>query len=158
MPSEAYGTGAMQPPQVPPDEALSFRFRMRTRWSDEDALGVLNNAVYLTLCEEGRLRWCRELGLLDARERDFPFVLGTTVVRFVAPGRGGEEIELRMGTTRLGRRSFTQVYRVAGADGKVWAEIEADLVIWDPAARRSGPMPETFRAAVLAREHPVVGA
>jgi len=37
---------------VPPSEAIRFRARCRTRWSDEDSQGVLNNAVYLTLLEE----------------------------------------------------------------------------------------------------------
>lgn len=143
----------MPAPQVPPDSALPFRFRMSTRWSDEDAMGVLNNAVIPTLCEEGRLRWCRELGLLRGGGADFPFVLAASLIRFLAPGRGGAEVELRMGTTRLGRSSFAQAYRIAAVpDGAVWAEAEATLVIWDPRARRSAPMPDAFRAAVLARE------
>jgi acyl-CoA thioester hydrolase len=152
MPSAAYVTAAMLAPQVPPAAALPFRFVLRTRWSDDDALGVLNNAVYLTLCEEGRLRWCERLGLLRG-PGGFPFVLAACTVRFAAPGRGGEDVELRMGTTRLGRSSFQQAYRIArAADGAPWAEAEAVLVCWDAAQRASAPMPEAFRAAILAHE------
>ena len=38
----------MEQPQVPPSDAVRFRARAHTRWSDEDNQGVLNNAVYLT--------------------------------------------------------------------------------------------------------------
>lgn len=142
----------MLAPQVPPDAALPFRFSLRTRWSDDDALGVLNNAVYLTLCEEGRLRWCERLGLLEGAG-GFPFVLAACTIRFVAPGRGGAEVALHMGTTRIGRSSFHQAYRIThAADGAVWAEAEATLVCWDAQRRASTPMPEPFRAAILAHE------
>ena len=142
----------MHAPQVPTADALPFRFRMRTRWSDDDALGVLNNAIYLTLCEEGRLRWCERLGLL-AGATGFPFVLAASSLRFITPGRGGEEVEVQMGTTRLGRRSFDQAYRILRAeDGVVWAEAEATMVTWDAVGRVSAPMPSEFRAAILAHE------
>lgn len=146
----------MEAPRVPPPEAMSFRYPLRTRWSDEDAMGVLNNAVYLSLFEEGRLRWCKELGLLGGFG-SFAFVLAATNVRFVAPGRGGAEVELQMRTTSLGQKSFVQAYRVRDEDGATWAEAEAVLVTWDAARRRAGPMSEAFRAAVLARE-PHLGA
>lgn len=142
----------MQAPQLPPAAALPFRHRLWTRWSDDDALAVLNNAVYFTLCEEARLRWCAELGVLEGAG-GFGFVLAATNARFLAPGRGGEEVEVQMGTTRLGRSSFAQAYRVTRAkDGTVWAEIEAVMVSWDPQQRTSVPLPEAFRAAILARE------
>ncbi len=141
----------MQNPQVPPTSELAFRFPLRTRWSDEDAMGVLNNACYLTLLEEGRLLWCQQLGLLDAAA-GFGFVLAATQIRFLAPGRGGSAAELHMRTTHLGTRSLTQVYRLCGPDGAVWAEAEAVLVIWDAMRRRSAPMPDHFRTAVLAHE------
>lgn len=152
MPSEAYVTGAMHAPQVPNASALPFRFRIRTRWSDDDAMGVLNNAVYLTLCEEARLRWCAELGMLGGAG-GFPFVLAATSARFLAPGRGGAEVEVQMGTTRLGRSSFVQGYRIVNAsDGTVWAEVEAVMVTWDAKQRASEPISDAIRAAILTRE------
>lgn len=114
-------------------------------------MGVLNNAVYATLFEEGRLLWCRELGLIGGFGA-FPFVLAALQVRFLAPGRGGAAVELQMATTALGVKSFTQAYRLIGEDGAVWAEAEAVMVTWDSARRRAGPMAQAFRAAIVARE------
>ena len=130
---------------------MCFRFPMRTRWSDDDSMGVLNNAVYLTLLEEGRYRWCERLGLLSGFS-GFGFVLAAANLRFVAPGRGGAEIELEMATTLLGQKSFTQAYRIRDAAGTIWLEAEAVMVIWDQARRRAAPMPDEFRDAILRHE------
>jgi acyl-CoA thioester hydrolase len=142
----------MENPRVPPTDRLPFRFALRTRWSDEDNMGVLNNAVYLTLLEEGRYRWCERLGLRDGFQT-FGFVLAATNLKFLAPGRGGADVILELGTTALGVKSFTQAYRLGAADGASWLEAEAVMVIWDQARRRAAPMPEPFRRAIL-REEP----
>ena len=137
---------------MPPPERMSFRFRLRTRWSDEDALGVLNNAVHATLLEEGRLRWCERLGLLRGGG-GFGFVLARTRIDFLAPGRGCTEVELQMATLHLGRKSFVQAYRLAEPDGgPTWTEADAVLVWWDPERRCSVPIPPEVRRAVREAE------
>ena len=145
----------MESPTVPADDDLTFTVRLHTRWSDEDNQAVLNNAVTLTLLEEGRYAYFQRLGLLDANQ--FPFVLGQTNVRFLAPGRGGVDVDLSMATTHLGNSSFRQAYRLrAVEDGTVWSEAEALLVAWDPATRGGRPMAPDFRAAIAAFE-PLLG-
>lgn len=141
---------------VPDSSKLRFRRRVHTRWSDEDNQNVLNNAVYMTLFEEARLGWARELGLLAGNH--FPFLLAETHVRFVAPGKGGVEVEVELGTTRLGSSSFEQAYRVRElATGAVWAEARARLVCYDPTTKKSRPMDAQFRGAIVAFEGLVDG-
>lgn len=135
----------LSPPDVPPSEALSFRAHLRTRWSDEDNHGVLNNAVYSTLFEEGRLLYFSRLAAL--RENRFPFLLAQTNVRFLRPGRGGEEVVVEMGTRHLGRTSFVQAYRVVDAQGVAWAEAEAACVFVDEDGRPT-PIPEEVRRGI----------
>lgn len=139
----------MQEPEVPESARMHFRARVRTRWSDEDNQGVLNNAVYLTLFEEARHAYFGSLGLLS--ENRFPFLLSQTHLRFLSQGRGGEEVEVELATTRLGSSSFEQAYRVRAQGGEVWAEARALLVVYDPATGKSRPMPAEFRAALEAR-------
>lgn len=142
----------MQVPQVPLDEEFRFRCRVFTRWSDEDLQGVLNNAVYATLCEEARYRYFEQLQLLEA-DRHFSFVLLQSNIRFLAPGTGATEVEIGVRTGYLGSRSFRQTYRIRAVEsGVVWAEAEAALVIWDPVSRSSAAVPDAFRDAVLALE------
>ena len=141
----------MHTPQVPDSARIRFRPRMRTRWSDEDNQAVLNNAVFMTLFEEARHMYFERLGLLDTNQ--FPFLLAQTNVRFLAPGRGGVEVEVELVTTRLGNASFEQAYRVREAHGgRVWCEAQAVLVTYDPASGGSTPMSAAFRSAVAAYE------
>ncbi len=145
----------MQPPEVPPSDTIRFRVRRRTRWSDEDNQGVLNNAVYLTLLEEARHAYFGELGLLD-RNR-FPFLLAQTNVRFLRPGVGGAEVEIEVRTTHLGTTSIEQVYRVRplgpdGAPGEAWCEAQARLVSWDLERGAKAPTGELLRRRVEAFE------
>lgn len=138
----------MPAPEIPADAEFRFRALLSTRWSDEDMQGVLNNAVYLTLCEEARYRYFDSLGLIGA-DRHFPFVLAQNNIRFVAPGYGPAEVEVDLRTVALGTSSFRQVYRIRhAADGAVWAECEALLVSWDPARRGSTPIAPAFREAI----------
>lgn len=127
----------MHVPSLPPE--LPWSTPLRTRWSDEDNQGVLNNAVTLTLCEEARLAFCRERGLLEGNS--FTFLLAACNVRFLRPGVGGVEVRVELGVTQLGERSVETVYRVRGVDGEVWSEIEALLVSYDPLSMR--PCPHT---------------
>ena len=140
----------MESPHVPPTEELRSRYRVRTRWSDEDNQKVLNNAVYLTLFEEARHAYFSELGLLD--ENQFSFVLAQTNVRFLRPGVGGTDVVVAMATTHVGTSSFRQSYRVGPEGGDAWAEAEALLVAWDNARREKRAMDAGFRAALLERE------
>ncbi|MBI5364892.1 MAG: acyl-CoA thioesterase [Planctomycetes bacterium] len=128
---------------------MRFRARATTRWSDEDNQGVLNNAVYMTLFEEARLAYFRDLLAVN----QFPFLLAQTNVLFVAPGRGGAEVEIECATLELGTTSFTQAYRVRDiATGRVWAEAEARLVCYDPTTNAKRPIPTELRAIVAARD------
>ncbi len=131
------------------DEAVAFCAERRTRWSDEDTQGVLNNAIYATLFEEARLDWSRAADLLDGAH--FPFVLAETRLRFVRPRRGGARVAISLATTRIGRSSFEQAYRVREAAGReLWCEGLAVLVFWDPATRRPRPIPDALRERMLA--------
>ena len=133
----------MQFTDLPENSELSFRCSLRTRWSDEDRQGVLNNAVYLTLFEEARLAYFVDLGLMP--EASFPFLLAQSQLRFVSPGCGGSELQVFMGTTHLGNSSFEQCYRVQGMDGRVWCEGRALLVCYVPETGKSRPMDTDFR-------------
>ncbi len=137
----------MEAPRVPESKDLPFRARLWTRWCDEDNQGVLNNAIYMTLFEEARHRYFGDLGILVANQ--FPFLLAQTNVRFVAPGVGGVEVIVELGTTHVGTTSLVQCYRVREASsGDVWCEAEALLVGWDGEKRTKAAWSSAFRAAL----------
>lgn len=136
----------MELPAVPPSASLRHRARVRTRWSDEDNHGVLNNAVYMTLMEEARHSYFDALGLLAGAR--FPFVLAQANVLFLRPGRGAAEVEVEMGTVHLGTRAFVQAFRIAEvASSLAWCEAVARMVAVDERGQ-SCPIPPEFRRRV----------
>lgn len=142
----------MQAPELPPETEFRYSMIASTRWSDEDMQGVLNNAVYASLCEEARFAYFEHLGLLGA-DRHFPFVLLQSNLRFLSPGHGPARARVWLRTVHLGTRSFRQVYRMEdAASGQVWCEAEAVLVGWDAKTRGSTPLSESFKSKVAAFE------
>ena len=141
----------MEIPAIPPSDSFRSRTRRRTRWCDEDLQGVVNNAVYLTLLEEARHQYFGDLGLLP--ENEFPFVLMQTNLRFLAPGRGGVEVEIETKTLELGGSSIRQVARIREVERDlVLAEAEVLLVSWDGERRAKTATSPELRAAVEAFE------
>lgn len=78
---------------------------MQLRWSDMDALGHVNNARIVTLMEESRLRWSRP----DAHSGRFEYglVVASLQVDYLRPLLYRPEIRIRVGTVRIGTKSFT---------------------------------------------------
>jgi acyl-CoA thioester hydrolase len=142
----------MDVPQLPDSSEFNFIADCHTRWSDEDNLGVLNNAVYLTLLEEARFQYFSNLDLMHL-SKQFNFVLGQTNIRFLSPGQGASVVKVAVQTSRLGNRSFTQKYRVyCPLKDIIWAEAEAVMVIWSVKTRSATDMPNEFRATIRAFE------
>lgn len=132
----------MERPNLP--DEFNFETILTVRWSDEDHHRVVNNAVYLTLMEEGRLAYFTELGLME--DGRFPFVLAQVNVVFVRPGRGGRDVRVSVRTTQLGNSSLGQAYRIADArSGEVWCVAEARLVGWDIEAKAKQEFADVFR-------------
>lgn len=125
-----------------------FEHRAVVRWSDLDLAGVLNNAVYLTLCEEARQAYFEQLGLLQGAE--FPFLLGEARVRFLAPARNPGELRIRARTTRLGRKSFDMEYEIL--DGDVPLATAGATLIWVGADLSSCVIPEAARSTLATFE------
>jgi acyl-CoA thioester hydrolase len=121
-----------------------FVHRETLRWSDADLQGVVNNAVFLTLFEQARYDYFTRLGLL--RGQSFPFLLGSTNVRFVRPARVGMEVEIETRVVRLGTKSFDMAYRVAH-DGQTLADGGATLV-WVDEQLRSEAIPDAARRTI----------
>ena len=112
----------------------AFSKMLDIRWRDIDALGHVNNAVYLTYLEELLTSWLQPAigdDWVNARiEIDWRQELRLADKHVVAKGE-----LLRIGTSSLTARiSFER------PDGVVAAEGVAVVVAWDPETRRSRPL------------------
>ncbi len=131
---------------------MFYRFcaEVPLRWVDVDAVGVVNNAVYLSLLEQARYLYFEHLGLLSGPM--LPFLLAETNVKFVRPGKLGMKVEA---TTRLGNRSFAMQYEVRG-DEQVLVTATAALVFVD-AQHQPCAIPEPWRQAMAEFDAPAAG-
>lgn len=112
----------------------TFSKTLEIRWRDVDALGHVNNAVYLTYLEELLTSWLRPAigdDWVNARvELDWRQELRLEDRQVVAKGE----------LLRIGNSSLTARISFERPDGVVAAEGQAVVVAWDPETRRSRPL------------------
>jgi acyl-CoA thioester hydrolase len=132
-----------------------FKFSARTRvgFSDTDAQGIVYYGRYNPYFDLARVEYLRELGLLRPRGEASEFVMRANDVEYFAPAVFDDEIEVFVRVSRLGRTSVTfefAAYRLP--DDLLMVTAHQTLVYVDLAERKACPVPDTFRAPVLAYE------
>lgn len=132
--------------------AYRFRFPVEVRFRDLDALGHVNNAVYLTYLESARLAWWLEIsGRTDLAGLDM--ILARVEVDYRSPASYGETLEVGVRCASLGRSSFVLESAITERrTGRLVAEARKVLVHYDYQAGRSQPLPQELRQRILARD------
>lgn len=139
------GADAPGPLIAVPGYNLSIPVEIRFR--DTDAIGHVNNAVYLTYCEQARAHYWHFLFGAKAYAK-CGFVLARAAMDFRTPCYSGETLLVGVKTIRLGNASFTQRYELRERDsGRLAAEGEHVLVTVD-ADGKPIPLPARIREAI----------
>jgi acyl-CoA thioester hydrolase len=121
--------------------ALVFEHTVNVRWRDTDALGHVNNAVYLTYLEEARdAFYLRMLG-------DPVYVVVRIEIDFKAEVRHADRtVRVEMAVERLGMSSLTTRETLRTADGEAAADARVTTVRWDQEVRAAVPFSDEQRA------------
>ena len=131
-------------------DGFAFVHRDTVRFRDVDAWGHVNNAVYLTYCEDARMAYLSDLGVLSGIE-DATMILARAEIDFRSPTRVGETLEIGVRTGRVGTRSFDLEYEVrAGSPLRLVAESRSVLVAYDYDKHRAMEIPATWRERLAA--------
>ena len=85
------------------------------RFRDLDAMGHVNNSVYLTYFEEARLEYLKAARYEIDDPEGFGFVLAEALCRYHSPLYLGEKVRIGLRVDELGTKSFKFVYRVEEA-------------------------------------------
>ncbi len=130
---------------------MAHTTRLSVRWSDLDALGHLNNATYLTLCEEARF---------DALTALFPAwwtkayspVVASVSVQYRRAIREAGPVLVAVGFDPPGRSSLRMTYTIAteAEPDQICAEADSMLVWVDLTSGTSTPIPDGLRDALEA--------
>ena len=134
-----------------------FTHQLEVRFRDCDAMGHVNNAVYLTYLEQARFAHWRANGLAG-RTRDSapadggPAIPGVIVARveidYRRAARHADVLRVHVGVAAIGRTSFTYDYEIVEAAGALIATARTVIVRFDYAAGRPVPISEEMKDAL----------
>jgi acyl-CoA thioester hydrolase len=144
-------------PRASGDEPFRYRHPIEVRYVDTDALGHINNAVYLSYFEMARAGYYAAVtgrafgtGEGDARHT---FVIAEARIAYRAPAYFGEPLVCESRVSWLSRSSFGLDYRVVSEGGPIApARLVADgtsvQVMFDLEAGRVERIPPELRTAI----------
>jgi len=130
---------------VPDDAPALATYPLRRietiRYADTDRQGHVNNAVFATLCETGRVAF-----LYDPVQPLAPdgasFVIARLTIDFRAEIRWPGEVEIGTRIQSIGRSSMVLAQGLF-QNGRCVATAETVIVLMDETTRRSRPLPDT---------------
>lgn len=140
---------------ITPPPGFRHHYPLQVRWGDMDALGHVNNAVFLTYLEQSRLSYVKQLGLRDERPDRPGLILARIAIDFKQPLFADDDVHVFTRVIRLGGRSFeTEQWVMALKSGQltVAAQATTTVVVYDYAARQSAPIPAVWRTLIRAYE------
>jgi len=126
----------------------TFRHRLRVRYNECDPQGVVFNANYLTYFDITMSELWRELGGYQAMvDAGVDMVVAEATVRYLAPLRFDDEMEVVARITRLGDTSMTTELVIEDG-GEPAAEGELRHVFIETGGGKTAGIPEPIRAGL----------
>jgi acyl-CoA thioester hydrolase len=134
-------------PRKPTPILANYPHRVRdiVRYGDLDPQGHVNNAVFATYFETGRVAMFREPGDLGIGVANATYVLARQEIDFLHELRWPGGVEIGTALAELGRSSFTVVQTIFNGDICAAAG-RATLVMLDTQTRRARPLTDEARA------------
>ena len=128
----------------------SFKFSVvvEVRFRDLDALGHVNNAVYLTYFEIARTHYWTQLFGIQSYD-EFGFLVVRTECNYRSPAHFGEKLRVATGITALKNSSFVFDYEVTEmGSGRLIADGKSVQVCFDAKEQRTIEIPAGLRKKV----------
>jgi acyl-CoA thioesterase FadM len=139
-------------PRLKLRELDSYRFSttLAVRVTDVNYGGHLGNDAVAGLIQQSRIEVLRELG---AREMDLGdgrtgLIQSDLAVVFKGEGFLGDDLRIDLEFTEVKGSSFRNCYRIVRDDATI-VIAEAGFVAFDYDARKTAPLPDAFREAIM---------
>src|SRR5215210_1508083 len=129
-------------------EGFEFVHREPVRFRDVDAMGHVNNAVFLTYMESARVAFMVELGAVAGID-DLSIIVARVEIDFRAPLRFGQDVEVGVRASRFGSKSFDLDYELR-AGGQLVAEAKSVCVGYDYESGQTVAIPNAWRERLAA--------
>ncbi len=147
----------IETPADPRDLAGDFAHAVdiEVRFADTDAMGHVNNAVYLTYCEMARIRYWTDVTsepVSAGHEGAESLILAEARITYRAPVFHSETVTVETRATHIGRSSFTLEHRLTacgpGGSPRLVATSDSVMVRYDYEADHSAPLGPEFIGAI----------
>ncbi|MBV6633339.1 MAG: acyl-CoA thioesterase [Alphaproteobacteria bacterium] len=137
-----------KPDTLPPLEAFPGQQAVTLRYNDTDRQGHVNNAVFVTLLESGRVP------ILYDQDASMPpagtqFVIANLNLDFVSELDWRSPVTVGTAVIKMGTSSV-RFAQIIVQDGQVAGRAETIIVLMDNETRRATPLPEAARAELEA--------
>lgn len=119
------------------------------RYSDQDAMGHINNVAYAALFEAGRLGLLTAL-LEGTGDQRFNFVLANLNIDYLREMHFPGTVQVGGRLLRIGEKSITTGFG-AFLNGVCHSTATCVNVFFDPGSRRSRPFPDDIRSSLVDR-------
>ena len=139
---------ATTPPRV------LFQWPVRVYWEDTDAGGIVFYANYLKFFERARTEWLRASGVHQQALRESEgaiFVVSATALRYLAPARLDDLLEVTVAVEHAGSASMALVQQ-AWRGGTLLAEGHIRIACVDHGTLRPRRIPSTVHEALSRRD------
>jgi acyl-CoA thioester hydrolase len=128
---------------------VAFRVHcpIEVRFRDCDAMGHVNNAVYLTYLEQARFAYwnAADIGRLAG---EVSYIIARVEIDFRAPATTGQMLDVAIAVTGLGRTSFSMAYEIRDGEGRLVATAKSVQVAYDYAAGKAVVLPDAIRQRI----------
>ena len=138
---------------------FAHRVAIDVRFADTDAMGHVNNAVYLTYCEMARIRYWSDVSgepLAAGHHGAESLILAEARITYRAQVFHTDIVTVETRATHIGRSSFLLEHRLTarepGGEPRLVAVSESVMVRFDYTVGRAAPLDDRFVAAMEAFE------
>ncbi len=122
-----------------------FTTEIQMRFRDLDAMGHVNNAVYLSYCELARTQFYLKHSFKRSLH-DIDFILAHVDMDYVSAAEWGDRIEVSVWPSMIGESSFTLSYELRDkTSNRLLATSSSVLVSYDYDKKKTKPIPAEFR-------------
>lgn len=118
---------------------------VEVRFSDLDAYGHVNSAVYFTYLETARLKLFSD-GFQEISRQGILLVVGRAECDYLAPIMLYDKVVVGVTFARMGRSSFDLEYRLHDGGDKCYAKARTTMVCFDPVHKTAVPVPDVLKS------------
>ncbi len=120
---------------------------IQIRWGDLDAMGHVNNATYLTYCEQARLEFIGTIGLWDGKLDSLGLIMARAEIDYKLPLTDRDAIIVYTRVGHIGTKSFQMEQHIVRQSDPPALAAAAIItgVAFDYKRGQSAPIPQVWR-------------